>query len=189
MRGQLERNRRNSSRPAERVEATAVISRCGNYRYELTRAWGPGAMVEFIMLNPSTADATANDPTIRRCMSFARLWGYDGILVRNLYAYRATDPKELTRAKDPFGPDNDRYLGVSDAARTIAAWGANPAAQFWWHSAGNNGRPRVIRRRSGLYCLGLTAAGHPRHPLYVPARATATPWSPPCGISARGETR
>lgn len=92
------------------VATTAGISECGTYRYWLCREWSPGLdSLVWLMLNPSTADATQDDPTIRRCMGFARRWGYGGITVVNLYAYRATNPRDLLTAADPVGPENDRY--------------------------------------------------------------------------------
>ncbi|MGH3977119.1 MAG: DUF1643 domain-containing protein, partial [Pseudonocardiaceae bacterium] len=110
----------------------AVLSGCGRYRYQLTRTWDPGQQrATFIMLNPSTADAADDDPTIRRCTSYARSWGLGGLMVVNLYAYRATDPADLWKVDDPVGPDNDDHLRAVLAAATdvgapvVAAWGAN----------------------------------------------------------------
>src|SRR6185369_17379869 len=90
---------------------TAVISKCGKYRYSLRREWIGGAgTVCFIMLNPSTADASVDDPTIRRCIGFAQRWGYQILEVVNLYAYRATRPRDMFAAADPVGPENEYYL-------------------------------------------------------------------------------
>lgn len=95
---------------------SAIISDCGTYRYLLTRATGvtlfesQARTVNFIMLNPSTADATADDPTIRRCIRFAMAWDYERLVVTNLFAFRATDPGDLRFAKDPIGPENDRHI-------------------------------------------------------------------------------
>ncbi|WP_207558562.1 DUF1643 domain-containing protein [Mycobacteroides abscessus] len=150
----------------EACASTAVLSACGTYRYELTRSWGVGAALEFVMLNPSTADAAVDDPTIRRCVGFAKRWGYASIVVHNLYAYRATDPTELANAEDPIGPENRKYLSREDAACTIAAWGAHPAATGWW-SGYPYGWQRDVIKRSRLYCLGVNANGSPKHPLYV----------------------
>ena len=148
----------------------ATISPDGIYRYALTRRWdSTKGLVRWIMLNPSTADATVDDPTIRRCMGFARSWGFGGILVHNLFALRATDPRELKRHPDPVGPHNNAHLADPQASRlpTVCAWGAHGAL---------NGRADAVLdllRRAGAKptCLGLTKAGHPRHPLYLPASA------------------
>lgn len=148
-------------------ERTAVFSRCGRYRYTLGRRWSvDGEHIVWIMLNPSQADETNDDATIRRCMSFSRIWGYGGLIVVNLYALCATNPRQLLSVADPVGPDNDCHVAeVLFPARrrtVIAAWGANPLAQA---------RARVVLSitRRDIDCLGLTGTGHPRHPLYVPA--------------------
>jgi len=148
------------------VRKSAHISADGLYRYRLERFWGSEHALPFVMLNPSTADAEVDDPTIRRCMGFARREGAGGIIVCNLYAFRATKPADLWQARDPYGPENDSALvGLADwAARAgmplICAWGAQ---------GGNNNRPIVLMQRTGaqLMCLGRTESGQPRHPLYV----------------------
>ena len=145
----------------------AVLSPCGQYRYRLSRSWlmGEGTVL-FIMLNPSTADAETDDPTIRRCIGFARRWGFRALAVGNLFALRATDPRELKRVADPVGPDNDEHLlaMAEAAAATIAAWG-----QFGVYLQ----RERHVRQMiGGLEHLGLTKQGYPRHPLYLRADAT-----------------
>ena len=158
-----------------------VVSDCGRYRYELIRRWGDGRLLEFIMLNPSTADANRNDPTIRRCIGFAKRLGFGGIVVRNLFALRATNPGALlaygtgVRAGDlgsAIGSGNFDYLARTDAGATVAAWGAHAAAREWF-AAGH----RI--ERSNLLCLGLNAGGSPKHPLYVPSSRTPTPWEMP----------
>ena len=111
---------------------TAILSPCGRYRYRLERDLGAltatrGA-VAFIMLNPSTADATTDDPTIRRCIGYARAWGYARLIVGNAYAWRSTDPAGLwTAGPGPVGPDNDQHLEqiARDAEPVVCAWGAN----------------------------------------------------------------
>ena len=147
---------------------SAKLSGCRTWRYALWRTWDrkkPRAV--FIGLNPSTADETEDDPTIRRCIGFARAWGCGGIRMVNVFAFRATKPKELAKAEDPIGPDNDYWLGViADVARTkeapvVAAWGA--------HRIGTD-RIKTIRfifKRNIVVCLGRTKDGSPRHPLYV----------------------
>ncbi|HEU4722003.1 MAG TPA: DUF1643 domain-containing protein [Gemmatimonadaceae bacterium] len=158
------------------VEKAAVISECGTYRYTLERRWGDGPAVLFVMLNPSTADAEQDDPTIRRCIGFARSWGYDALLVGNLHAFRSTSPLDLAFAGDPVGPRNGEALaGLRDrAARVVVAWGASRYA----HAVRVN-RARAILGKE-LYALGTTANGAPRHPLYMPASAVPIPWSPSC---------
>ncbi|QDK01163.1 DUF1643 domain-containing protein [Mycobacterium phage Purky] len=155
---------------------TAIISECGRYRYELRRVWDPkGPLLEFVMLNPSTADADVDDPTIRRCIGFARRWGYGGIVVHNLYAYRATNPDMLANVDDPIGPENRDYLANQIADCTVFAWGAHPAAIGWFNGYPYDIRPAISRRTEPL-CLGLTSTGMPRHPLYIRADATPFPW-------------
>lgn len=143
----------------------AVLSPCGQYRYCLTREWLMGeGVVLFVMLNPSTADAEADDPTIRRCIGFAQRWGFRGLAVGNLFALRATDPQQLKRVADPIGPENDRHLiWMSNGADvTIAAWGTLGAFR--------NRDQRVLGLLRGtVEHLGLTKQGHPRHPLYLRA--------------------
>lgn len=154
------------------VIADAEISDCGRYRYRLRRAWRPGGKVLWIMLNPSTADAETDDATIRRCTAFSKRMGAGSLEVVNLFALRATDPRELARASNPIGPRNAAELLMSvQMDRTplhrIAAWGAGGGrllreveAEFW----------RLFGHMR-LECLGTTAAGHPRHPLRL-ARTT-----------------
>lgn len=151
------------------VRKSAVLSDCGTYRYELVRRWGPEPLVTWVMLNPSTADADVDDPTIRRCMSFAREWRWGGIRVVNLFALRATDPKEIKRHHSPLGDKNAGYIVEAirghDTAFAVAAWGAgNPypaCSSVRWVRDAAKVRPTPLR------CLGRTRKGHPRHPLYV----------------------
>lgn len=156
------------------VESDAVLSDCGMYRYHLLRRWGPGKACVFAMLNPSTADATVDDPTIRRCIGFAKREGCDALVVVNAYGLRATDPKLLWTASDPVGPLNDRFVRLAldcahrDDAPIIAAWGAHA-------------RPDRVLQMSRLTqvrwsCLGITKSGAPRHPLYVRADAPLIGW-------------
>lgn len=158
----------------------AHISECGQYRYLLTRnisIIGEAGQTVFVMLNPSTADAVQDDPTIRRCLSYAESWGSSGLIVANLYALRSTDPKELWKHPDPVGPANDGCL--ADLALRhrdiVCAWGANAKPD----------RVRafvdLMKRVGGeLWCLGMTKAGAPRHPLYLRRDAELMPWSSPC---------
>lgn len=154
------------------VEGDAVFSDCGRYRYLLTRRWGDGPAATFVMLNPSTADAATDDPTIRRCIGFAKSWDCGSLNVVNLFAFRATDPRELLAATDPVGPRNDAFLH-SYLPDGVAAWGAHKMA-----STRARGVVRAFVRSSPLWCLGVTKDGHPRHPLYVRADAPLILWRP-----------
>lgn len=152
--------------------AGAVFDPSGCYRYRLWRVWDPThPRVTFILLNPSTADADRDDPTLRRCVGFARAWGYGGLEVVNVFAWRATDPAALRRCPDPVGPDNDAAVlaAVQGVALVVAAWGNGGCHQ---------GRAAaVLRLLDGLplTCLGLTRAAQPRHPLYTPAATLPRP--------------
>lgn len=151
------------------IRKQATISQCGKYRYRLTRYWGPGQFLPFVMLNPSTADAEVDDPTIRRCISFARREGAGGIVVGNLHAFRATRPEDMKRAEDPFGPSNAEALAliaiaaVADGMPVVCAWGAS-GGMF----AGDRAAIKQLQAEGArLVCLGKTGNNMPRHPLYV----------------------
>ena len=156
---------------------TAKISECGQYRYLLTRKseldCPDKGTALFVMLNPSTADAETDDPTIRRCRGFARDWGCAGLTVANLYAFRATNPSELWSQDDPVGPDNNEelYALAKEYGDVVCAWGAN---------AKHDRVQEVIRILEGagarLWCLGTTKSGAPRHPLYVKADQPLIAW-------------
>jgi len=155
------------------TKSSAVISDCGAYRYRLERQWDSGkSVVSFLMLNPSTADAGADDPTIRRCISFAKSWGYGGLIVCNLFALRSTDPKALYAHTDPIGPENDRYiLEIAKASiMTICAWGTHGAHQARDRSVYN------ALEFFDLRALKVTAGGHPGHPLYIAGTAQPKPF-------------
>ena len=157
------------------IQRDALFSPCGAYRYRLTRRWAEGPTVAFIMLNPSTADGALDDPTIRRCIGYARTWGYGALAVGNLYAFRATQPEELRRVRDPIGPDNDRHLEcvAQTAARVVCAWGTNPAA----HTARTEAAMGLLRRwHAELVALRLTRSGQPAHPLYQAADLVPVPF-------------
>lgn len=153
------------------MRSTATISEDGRYRYDLTRTWdSAGPLALWVMLNPSTADSEQDDPTIRRCIDFSKRQDMGGLVVVNLMAYRATRPADLP--DDPeaaIGPDNEHYL-LLHAARAdlvVAAWGA-PTPRCLRMARGMAGR---LSMHADMYCLGITAGGHPRHPLYVRAAA------------------
>jgi hypothetical protein len=148
------------------MDRTALFSSCGRFRYRLGRRWGEGPAVAFVLLNPSTADDKVDDPTVRRCIDFARRLGFGGLEVVNLYADVATDPGDLRRAGYPVGEENDRHIteAVGECQRVVLAWGVH---------AGRQARPdEVLRllREAGVApcCLRATSSGHPEHPLRLP---------------------
>ncbi|MCX7557975.1 DUF1643 domain-containing protein [Sulfitobacter sp. F26204] len=155
--------------------STAVYSDCERYRYSLTRVWDPqGDRVLFVMLNPSTATEVQNDPTVERCERRARHLGFGGFRVTNIFAWRATDPRDMRAAQDPVGPDNDAALieGAGWAGQIIAAWGT--------HGAHLGRGPAVAGMLAGLnkplLHLGLSKEGHPKHPLYLPYAQKPVEW-------------
>lgn len=153
--------------PNKYVENDAIISDCGRYRYLLRRTWNlvaPRAL--YVMLNPSTADASKDDATIRSCVRLAAYFGFGGIEVVNIFAYRATKPDALLSAADPVGPMNELHV-KSALARCyvpILAWGAWPPARDASAYVRN-----AIRTVSppGAFCFGKTIGGAPKHPLYI----------------------
>lgn len=156
--------------------STAVYSSCERYRYSLSRVWDANARrVMFVMLNPSTADELQNDPTVERCEQRARRLGYGAFRVTNIFAFRATDPRNMRTQADPQGPDNVQTLdaGAAWADDIIAAWGT--------HGEHRNQGPvaAMMLARTGvpLYHLGLTKHGHPRHPLYLPYSQQPEIWA------------
>lgn len=166
----------------DRAQGAAVFDPTGRYRYRLERYWGSGPCVAFVMLNPNTADATHDDPTIRRCVGFARRWGFGRLVVVNLFAYRARHPRALRTVRDPVGPDADRHLvaAAAEAHRVVAAWGNHGQ----WR-----GRDEAALALLGApLCLGLTNSGAPRHPLYLPADTSPVPLhrSSACAAVNRG---
>lgn len=166
------------SHTTEHSVSTALYSDCERYRYRLNRIWDPDRSgVAFIMLNPSTATELRNDPTIERCERRARMLGYGGVSITNLFAWRETSPAALRRAKAPVGPDNDRVLleDARTAGTVVAAWGVHGV------HLGRDAVVRALLHQSGLDLqhLGLTKDGHPRHPLYVAYRVTPMPWNMP----------
>ncbi|MBN8293577.1 DUF1643 domain-containing protein [Rhodobacter sp. NTK016B] len=155
--------------------STALYSSCESYRYMLTRIWEPeGRRVLFVMLNPSTATEVQNDPTVERCERRARALGFGAFRVCNIFAYRATDPKVMRAQPDPVGPANDAAIVESaDWADTIVcAWGTHGA-----HLA-RGPQVEALLRATGkpLFHLGLSKAGHPKHPLYIAYSHQPEPW-------------
>lgn len=159
-------------RPQYGMARDAVFSEDRVYRYVLTRVWddiGFDRMV-WILLNPSTADEKKDDPTIRRCIAFARAWGYGGMELVNLFAYRSTNPDVLPRIPDPFGPLNLAHIAeiTRDAPLIVCGWGRRPPFD-------HDKRVLAMLRQYGrtLHCLGTNGDGTPAHPLYL--RGDLTP--------------
>ena len=137
----------------------AIISECGKYRYQLWRIWNDQLpKVLFIMLNPSTADANEDDPTIRRCIAFAKSWGYGGLFVGNLFAYRSTNPSNLKKVDTPIGPWNTAHVisMFNRSDKAICAWGNGQSPPNYFKGL----LPK-------FYYLELSKDGIPKHPLYL----------------------
>jgi hypothetical protein len=152
----------------------ANVSECGRYRYRLWRLWDELAPVMvWVLLNPSTADAETDDPTLRKCVGFAKKHQYGGVILVNLFAYRASDPKELLKVSTPIGPENDSYIEAAIRApvlaTVVAGWGAERFAE---------NRARAVKLlicgalQRQIRCFGKSKHGHPRHPLYLPYTST-----------------
>lgn len=163
----------------------AILSADGDYRYRLWRTLvhpdqttldgdsaADGGTVAFILLNPSTADADTNDPTLRRCIDYADRWDYARLEVGNLFAYRATDPDDLYEADDPVGPENDDHLEAigTEADRIVVGWGH--------YGGGFPHRVEAVVELLDVELLALdtTDCGQPRHPLFVDGDVEPEPW-------------
>ncbi|WP_107718508.1 MULTISPECIES: DUF1643 domain-containing protein [unclassified Novosphingobium] len=161
----------------------AIISPCGAYRYRLERRTGGDQITAVIMVNPSTADAEKDDATIRKLLGFGQRNGWGRVIVGNLFAYRATDVRELARTDDPVGPENDAHLRwmIGQAKKVICAWSpVSKQPQIWrglrWRAITNIAQPLGIP----LYSIGQPAqCGHPKHPLMLPYDSPIVPWSAP----------
>ena len=163
--------------------STATFSRCGLYRYELRRVWRPGMRtMVFVGLNPSTADESTDDPTIRRILGFADDWGFGTLVMLNAFAFRSTDPKALharaARGREVVGPQNDATLARTFEAhrdgKLVVGWGAHGVLLERGRRVGElacaiHGRPQ---------CLGRTGSGEPKHPLYLARTTRAIRYSP-----------
>jgi hypothetical protein len=157
----------------------AILSPCRSYRYLLWRSWQTLLPTEdkgyamFVGLNPSTADETENDATIRRCIRFAQDWGYHGLCMANLFAFRTVDPQKMMASADPVGPENDQHLlaAAGEAGIIVAAWGA------MGDHLGRSGA--VAAMLPEMHCLRLTKSGQPGHPLYIPSSAQPQKWIAP----------
>ena len=151
---------------------SAVLSPCRRYRYALWRRWSDAPAVVFIGLNPSTADETKDDATIRKCIGYAKRWGYGALGMFNLFAFRARQPLDMLAESDPIGPDNDRVLRSlpQSCSMIIAAWGCDGS---------HLGRDKkVMAMLPTLHALHITKEGMPGHPLYLKGDATPFPLNP-----------
>lgn len=156
----------------EMMIRSATFSQCGQYRYSLQRIWFPDQKpVMFIGLNPSTADAEMDDPTIRRCMRFAQDWGFGGLVMTNLFAYRSTDPRNLSLAEDPIGPDNNQWIETMSLScdLVVAAWGN--------HGSYLNRSSAMRSLFPDLHCIQLNRSGEPAHPLYLKGTLRPKRWA------------
>lgn len=145
------------------ITSTAEFSKCKKYRYNLVRQWDDTkGFVNFVGLNPSTADATKDDKTIETCVAFAKRWGYGGIIMTNAFAFRATNPEELSKNENIVGDENDTHLKAAQekAEITVLAWGDNILQH----------RERLEELKNILkppfHCITKLKNGHPGHPLY-----------------------
>ncbi|EBA04353.1 MAG: DUF1643 domain-containing protein [Paracoccaceae bacterium] len=155
--------------------SVAIYSPCEKYRYSLTRVWdetAPRAL--YVMLNPSTATEVQNDPTVERCERRSRALGFGAFQVCNIFAWRDTDPRNMKAAKDPVGPANNAT--ISDACKwantIVCAWGTHGA-----HLARGKEVTKLMRATNlPLFHLGLSKAGHPKHPLYISYETQPVLW-------------
>jgi hypothetical protein len=156
------------------LESGAVFDVSGRYRYSLWRAWSAyNPRIVFILLNPSTADEQRNDPTIRRCIGFARAWKFGSVEVVNLFAHRATDARELLKIDDPVGDENDLFLiqAVERCSIVVVGWGIRGTL------LGRDSQVlSLLAGRKDKFCLGITKDGQPRHPLYVKGDTILVPF-------------
>lgn len=150
-----------------------MLSQCGAYRYTLVREWDPKLpRVLWVLLNPSTADASQDDPTLRKGIGFSKLWCFGSLCFVNLFAYRATKPKDMKSAQDPVGPENDCW--ILDQAHM-----ADLAVVAWGNHGTHLGRDREVLALLGhrkVFCLGLNSNGTPKHPLMLPYSTKLIPY-------------
>ncbi|KPU84935.1 hypothetical protein JI58_00695 [Marinosulfonomonas sp. PRT-SC04] len=159
------------------AHSIAIYSDCERYRYSLTRVWEPaGKKAFFVMLNPSTATEVQNDPTVERCERRSRALGFGGFRVANIFAWRNTDPRKMRAADEPIGPANDAAIseGCAWADQIICAWGTHGA----YMQRGAQVATLMRATNLPLYHLGLSKAGHPKHPLYIAYAVQPAVWQP-----------
>ncbi len=163
-----------------RIRSQARFSTCGRYRFSLERRWdqkdfGSGGACLFLMMNPSTADEHADDPTVRRCYGFAKDWGYQALVVCNIFAYRATFPEMLLETENPVGRGNDEEIlqQVNKAGITIVAFGVPPKSL-----QGRGSEVAALLKPYNVFCLKTTKSGAPGHPLYIAKTTQPIPWAP-----------
>ncbi len=154
------------------IRGEAEFSPCRRYRYTLTRILheSDDSTMAIIGLNPSTATATTDDPTVRRCIRFAIREGFGRFVMLNIFGYRATDPKDMKSVRDPVGKGNDGAIRrvVASADLTVFAWGT--------HGAHMDRHGAVLDLVGPRYCFGVTKAGFPKHPLYLRADTPIVPF-------------
>lgn len=158
-----------------RTPSGAVFSRCRRWRYLLWRRWDEAKPVaNFLMLNPSTADEVKLDPSCTRARRYAERWGYGGLIVTNLFGWRATDPDDMKAARDPVGRGNDHAIvaAAREAAIVVCAWGNHGA------HLERSSEVKALLRETRLHMLRLNASGEPAHPLYLPAALQPMRWPP-----------
>lgn len=157
------------------IDRWATFDPTGHYRYRLGRCWQPTApALALVMLNPSRADAHREDPTLRRCLQFARRWGFGRLVVVNLFAYCSPHPAVLGQVSDPIGPDNDRWLSqtAAEATTLMLAWGNQGSLLH----RDRHVLALLAPHHTRCYCLGRNRTGQPRHPLYAPRTSTLQPF-------------
>lgn len=172
------------------------FSPCRKWRYTLWREWDlaqglpyghfgdsgweplplhtKSEFVQFVGLNPSTADETQDDPTVRRCIGYAKSWGYGAMCMTNLFAWRETDPFKMMQVASPVGPDNDKWIGevAREAGLVIAAWGTKGR----FRGLCDERQKEVLALIRNVHCLRITKDGFPEHPLYLPKALTPVPY-------------
>ena len=152
------------------IKSGASLSPCRAWRYKLSRCWSrSGPLIAFIGLNPSTADEFNDDPTVRHCIGFARRWGFGGMYMLNVFAFRSTNPRALKTVADPIGPRNDAAL-LTTCRRcdmVVACWG------MWGGLFDRHQAVVELLGKIPIHCLGMTQGGRPKHPLYL--RSTTAP--------------